>query len=141
MIVAGLALAFTVGFAAGLRTFTAPAVISFWRHMPLWAGVFTAGAVLEDVLDKLPRTPSRLGPLGLILRCVSAAACAVVLVGGVAAAALGIVGALAGAYTGSGYRSIVGRARLPDWPFALLEDAAALGLALFTAHAARLLGG
>jgi uncharacterized membrane protein len=141
MLFAGLALAFVIGFAVGLRTFTAPAVLSFSRHMAVWAWLFTAAALFEDVMDKLPKTPSRLGPLGLTLRCISGGACAAVLVGGVAATALGIAGALAGAYTGAGYRSIINRARLPDLPFALLEDAAALALSLFGVHAASLTGG
>src|SRR6185437_9133356 len=76
-------LAFLIGFIAGLRSLTAPAVVSWaarlgWIHLensPLaffgaavtpW--IFTVLAIAELVSDQLPRTPSRKAPPGFIAR-------------------------------------------------------------------------
>jgi uncharacterized membrane protein len=77
-----------IGIVAGLRSFTAPAAVSWaaylgWlelRGSPLsfmgarWAVViFTLLALVEYIGDLLPRTPSRTAPGPLIARMVSGA--------------------------------------------------------------------
>jgi len=75
-----LVFAFLIGFFAGLRSLTAPAVTAWAAHLdwlkvpsPLsWMGtataaiLFTLFALVELVTDKLPKTPSRTAPPGLI---------------------------------------------------------------------------
>src|SRR5262245_66202375 len=77
-------LAFLIGFFAGLRSLTAPAVTAWAVHLG-WmklqgqlalmgsipaVAIFTLLAVMELVADKLPKTPSRKAPLGLVARIV-----------------------------------------------------------------------
>ena len=88
-----LLLAVLVGFFVGLRSLTPPAVIAWTAHLgrlklqgPLaWIGttpvvvIFTLLALMELVVDKLPTTPNRTAPRGLIARIVMgglAGACA-----------------------------------------------------------------
>jgi uncharacterized membrane protein len=147
-----LALAFGIGVVAGLRSMTAPAVVSWaarlgWldvSHTPLavlgfaWTPyILTVLAVGELVADKLPMTPSRKlpGPFG-----------ARIVLGGLSGAALAAgggqswtIGAMAGALGGiagtlGGYRARTGLVRalkLPDFVIALLEDLVAVGGGLF----------
>ena len=79
-----LLLAFLIGFFAGLRSLTAPAATAWavylgWLKLdrPLaligslpGVAIFTLLALVELVADKLPRTPSRTAPPGLIARIV-----------------------------------------------------------------------
>jgi uncharacterized membrane protein len=78
-------LSFLLGFVDGLRSLTAPAIVCWaarlgWLH---FAGtkfafidhrstlmVFTLLAIIELVVDKLPNTPARTAPVGLIARIV-----------------------------------------------------------------------
>jgi uncharacterized membrane protein len=141
-------LAFLIGVIAGLRSLTAPAVVAWAAHRnwidlhgsPLsFMGstaavvVFSLGAVGELIADKLPSTPSRLKPPGLIARIVlgglsgsamapstsqSMALCAV----------LGAAGGIAGAFAGYEVRTRLVRALgVPDFFIACLEDAVAIG--------------
>jgi len=79
-----LLLAFFIGFFGGLRSLTAPAATA-WAVYLGWlkierplsligslpaVGILTLLAVVELVADKLPRTPSRTAPPGLIARIV-----------------------------------------------------------------------
>ena len=72
--------AFLIGLVAGLRTFTAPAAVSWAAYLgwlpldgtplaflghPVTPYVFTALALLEFVGDQLPSTPSRKVPMQL----------------------------------------------------------------------------
>src|SRR5438874_13476783 len=81
-----LLLALLIGGVAGLRTFTAPAVVSWaaslgWLPLagtPLafmgsvWAvGILTVLAFVELVIDQLPSAPSRKAPGGFGARIVS----------------------------------------------------------------------
>jgi uncharacterized membrane protein len=112
-----------------------PAPLRLLRTRPGRIAIATAAAG-EIVADKLPRTPSRLSPPTLAGRLVSGA-----LVGALAAgradrrgtlyaAGAGVLGAGAGAYAGATYRKVaVQRTGTPDLPWALVEDAAAAGLA------------
>jgi uncharacterized membrane protein len=116
----GLALAFGIGFAAGLRSLTAPAAVSWAAHLgwidlqdsrlgfmgsTVTVVVLTLAALLEYVADLLPTTPRRTMPGPLIGRMVLggfSGACLMVsagqswLLGAVAGAIGGLVGAFAG---------------------------------------------
>lgn len=154
-----LVLAFLIGLFTGLRSFTPAAVVAWAAHVgwinlapPLaWMGsapaavIFTLLALAELVADKLPSTPNRTAPAGLIARCVLGAltgACmgmaAGVLAIGAAAdmgvgAALGVAGALAGAFGGFQARTrLVKALGTRDLVVALLEDVITIGGSLFT---------
>ena len=81
-------LALGIGFVAGLRSLTAPAVVAWAAHVgwinlhgsplsfmgSIWAvGIFTVLALVEFVADQLPSTPSRTAPVGLSARIVTGA--------------------------------------------------------------------
>jgi uncharacterized membrane protein len=146
-----LLLAFLIGLCAGLRSLTPPAAVAWAVHLgwlrlarPLsLVGsipaviILSLLAVTEIVLDKLPNTPSRTAPPGLIARIVTGGftgAC--VSVGGgksaLVGAGLGVIGGLVGCF--GGYHA---RARLvkslgqPDFNIALVEDLIAIGGSLF----------
>jgi uncharacterized membrane protein len=149
-----LALAFSIGVVAGLRSLTAPAVVAWAAHLgwinlhgtPLsfvgsvWAvTIFTLLALAELVADQLPKTPSRTAPVGLSARIVTGAltgACLAV-AGGVTpwlGALAGSLGGIAGAF--GGYHARVGLVRalrVPDFAIAIPEDLIAIGLGLFLA--------
>ena len=123
------AIAFAIGFVAGLRSMMAPAAVAVVKGSPILAAILIAGALVELVFDKLPQTPSRLRPPTLLLRCISGAGSAFFLAGGIVSALLGTVGALAGSYGGAAFRRA-----FPHMPAAFAEDAAAIGLACLTIH-------
>jgi uncharacterized membrane protein len=94
-------------------------------------------ALTELIFDKLPNTPNRTAPPGLIGRIVTAGftgAC-VSLGGGQSAfvgAGLGAIGGIAGSFTGYQARArLVRSLRQPDLYVALLEDLVAIGGSLF----------
>ena len=146
-----LLFAFLIGFFAGLRSLTPPAVTAWaaylgWLKVPSplsWIGtttaavIFTMLALVELVTDKLPKTPSRTAPPGLIARillgglsgaCVASAGVGRILLGVV----LGIVGALAGTYGGYQARTrLVKALGTPDFVIALLEDLVTIGGSLW----------
>ena len=147
-----LALAFGIGVVAGLRALTAPAAVAWaahlgWLHLhdsPLgfiastWAVVlFSALAIFELVGDLLPATPSRTAPAPLAARIISGGFCGACLC--VSAnqslfigAALGAVGAVAGAFAGYGLRKrLVTGLNVKDIFVAIPEDLIAMGLAWF----------
>ena len=147
-----LLLAFQIGGISGLRTFTGPATVAWGAHrnwLNLNATIFafmgsTAAVVIfillalfELVMDKLPSTPSRLRPAGLIGRGVSGALCGACLAGAgtqsmLLGAVLGVAGAIAGAFAGNKTRgSLVKALKVPDFVIALLEDAVAISAGLF----------
>src|ERR1700679_549507 len=83
-----LALVFAIGMIAGLRTFTAPAVVCWGAHLGwlnlqsshlAWMGstvavaIFSILALAEIVNDKLPATSSRLALPSLVIRSLSGA--------------------------------------------------------------------
>jgi uncharacterized membrane protein len=141
------ALAFLIGVIAGLRSLTAPAVVSWaarlgWLHLENTSLAFlgfaatpyilTVLAIGELIADKLPNTPSRKAPPGFIARIVT---------GGLSGAALGaasqamltglvagVVGAVVGTLGGYEFRvRLVKAAGGKDLPIALLEDVIAIG--------------
>jgi hypothetical protein len=132
-----------LGVATGFRSsmaFAGPAVTTPRRRGRL--GLVTgrpgaAASVLavggELVADKLPVTPSRLEGPGLAVRIAAGAGGATALAHREGAhaklpALVGAAGAAAGSYGGYAWRQWAGR-RVPDWQAALVEDAAAVGLA------------
>lgn len=123
--------AFLLGCVAGLRTFTAPAVLWMIRHTSLLAYLLAVAALAEYLVDLLPNVPARtsLGPL--LARIVSGAFCGFGLAWSngtaaiVTAAAAGAIGAVVGAYGGLALRTraiaLFGRV-----PAALAEDLVAI---------------
>jgi uncharacterized membrane protein len=130
-----------LGAATGLRSTVALAALIVRRDQGLPAVLrhpaARPAAVLADagelVMDKLPRTPSRLDPPALAGRLIFAGLAAVVLARSagqppVPAAAVAVAAALAAAKVGHDARAALGR-RLPDPVVAVAEDAVAIGLA------------
>jgi len=140
-------LAFLIGVVAGLRSLTAPAVVSWgarlgWLHLentglaflgaPITPYILSALAIGELISDKLPKTPSRKAPGPFIVRIVIGALCGAALcaasaslIGGLLA---GVLGAVAGTLGGYEFRARLVRAiGGKDLPIALLEDAIAVG--------------
>jgi uncharacterized membrane protein len=144
--------AFGIGVISGLRSFTAPAVTAWavhlgWVHlrgtpfrfMGTVAGVaaFTLLALIELVADKLPGTPSRTAPPGLIARILlgglsGAALAAAAEQAFVTDAVLGALGGVAGAFGGYQARTrLVKALKAPDFVVAIVEDLVAVGCGLF----------
>jgi uncharacterized membrane protein len=140
-----LLLALGIGFIAGLRSLTAPAVVAWaaflkWinlnGHWAAWVGylitviIFSVLAVGELVADKLPKTPARTAPPSFAARIVLGAFAGAVLgsAWGYTWTALGagIVGAVLGTLGGYQARSRLTAAHGHDLPIALLEDAVAV---------------
>jgi len=127
----GLAGPLLFGAATGLRT-TVPLALLAARAAPPPAGALLGVAAAGQlVLDKLPSTPSRLLPSGLILRVVAAS------IGGallgrrnghpLVSALLGAAGAVGGAVLGYSLRQIAQlETATPDLPWAVAEDGASL---------------
>ena len=127
---------------------TAPAVTSLaahWRWFSLQhsglafmgsavaAYLFAAAAIVELVVDKLPKAPSRKELPGLIARIVfgglsGATLCAAANQSVAVGAAVGGLGGVAGAFAGYEVRMrLVKALNVPDFVIALLEDAVAIG--------------
>lgn len=146
-----LLFAFLIGVFTGLRSLTAPAATAWaaylgWlkleRPLSLIGSlpsviIFTILAIGELVADKLPKTPSRTAPMGLIARIVMGALVgACVAAGGgqgaITGALLGAVGGIVGAYAGYQARTrLVKALGTPDIYIALLEDLVAIGGSLW----------
>jgi uncharacterized membrane protein len=146
-----LLLVFLIGFFNGLRSLTPPAVAAWGAHLGwlrlqrslAWiattpaAVIFTLLALLELVADKLPTTPSRTAPPGLIARivlgaltgtCVAMAGAQGVVLG----AAIGVGGALCGTFGGYQVRTrLVKTLGTPDFVVAVLEDLLTIGGSLW----------
>lgn len=125
---------FGIGFVAGLRSMTAPAAIALSAKKPGFARYLVPALALgELVADKLPATPSRKEPLPFAGRIVSGAICGALLGArrGELTAGLfaGAAGAVAGTLGGARVRSALATQLDADLPAALVEDAAAIGLA------------
>ena len=140
-----LLLAILIGIIAGLRSMTAPAVISGaarlgWIHLDsTWLAflgyswtpwILSVAALGELIVDKLPSTPSRKAPPSFIFRIVSGAFSGAAigvsrgsLLLGIVGGAIGaVIGTLGGAAARSALAKIIGK----DLPAALLEDAVAV---------------
>ena len=140
-----MTLAFLIGVLAGLRSLTAPAVTAWaarlgWLSVasPLaWIGALPSAVVLtvlaaaELVADKLPSTPARTAPPGLIARLVTGGFCGMCIAGGLGAL-LGAAGGLVGTF--AGYRARTGLVRglgVPDFVVAIAEDVLAVAGSLW----------
>jgi uncharacterized membrane protein len=94
-------------------------------------------AVAELIVDKLPNTPNRTAPLGLIARIVTGGLTgACVSVGGgrsaLAGAGLGVIGGVVGCFGGYHARArLVKSLRQPDFNVAVVEDLVAIAGSLF----------
>jgi|SRR5579862_8380692 len=129
-----LVVAFALGVVAGLRTFTAPAVLLLARHYTVAGGIVAVLAAGEFVGDLLPNTPSRTTPLPLAARILSGAFVGSFVASGgtlvrVAGGVAGIGGALIGAFVGHNLR-LKAIARIGAIPAGLVEDVVAIGIAL-----------
>jgi len=140
-----LLLALLIGVVAGLRTFTAPAVVSWAAYLgwlPLgntalaflgsvWAvGILSVMVIVESVVDQLPSTASRTVPMQFGARIVTAAlsgaaigaASDLLIAGGIA----GIVGAVIGTLGGLAVRTKLAAALGKNAPAGFIEDAVAI---------------
>jgi len=143
--------AFLIGLFAGLRSLTSPAAVAWAVHLG-WIKlarplsligslpalvILSLLAVTELILDKLPNTPSRTAPPGLIARIVTGGLTgACVSVGGGQSALvgtlLGMIGGVVGCFAGYQIRArLVRFLRQPDFNVALIEDLVAIGGSLF----------
>lgn len=143
-------LAIGIGIVAGLRSLTAPAIVSWGAHLgwinlhdsplsfmgsPIAAGIFTLLAIVELVADKLPKTPARTAPVGLIARVIMGGLCGACLYAAGAAspvpgAVFGIIGALIGTFAGYHIRhALVTKLNVKDILIAVPEDIIAIVLA------------
>ena len=144
-------LACAIGIIAGLRSLTAPAVVSWaarlrwpqlqstplaFMEMTAVAYLFTLLAAGELIADKLPFTPSRLSAGPLAGRLILGALCGSVLQAVshqslLVGAVLGGLGGLLGSYLGYTLRNLTGCERAPTrLGVALAEDVIAIGGAL-----------
>lgn len=129
-----LLLAFVLGLVAGLRSFTAPAVLWLMRHPGPWAIGLGACALVEYAVDQLPNAPPRTSTSGLLARVVSGA-----FVGwmagmaagrsSIAGAIAGAIGAVIGAYGGLAIRVRLSAA-IGNVSSGLLEDVVAIAAAV-----------
>jgi len=152
MVYSVLLLCFLIGCVAGLRSMMAPAIVCAaaylrWIHLegtPLsWMdtmialSVWTLFAIGELIVDKLPQTPARTMPVGLIARAVTGglSGAALALSGGKsmgAGALLGAAGGLASAFAGYYIRrGLVVQTKLPDFVVAVVEDLLAISGGLY----------
>ena len=141
-------LCFFIGFTAGLRSLTPPAVLCWstflgrlhfgWGKFaligsPLAVAFTTLLACGELIADKLPRTPARTKPIGLAARVFTGSVCAIALSNTAGAnwywgTIIGSIGAIAGAFAGyHARRVLVVRVGRPDLIVAIAEDVIAIG--------------
>jgi uncharacterized membrane protein len=136
-----------LGFVTGLRTMTSFAVLcwfayfgylsvddtwAFWTAKLVTVVIITLCALGEYIADKLPNTPNRTAPVGLIARLLFGGLTGATAATGLGGSAiegiiLGSLGAILGAFVGFHFRrSLVERTGWPDWVVALGEDAVAI---------------
>jgi uncharacterized membrane protein len=144
------AFALGLGFAAGLRAFTPPAVVAWAAHLgwlnlnnsPLaFMGsiitvvIFSLLALFELFADLQPTTPKRTAPFPLTARILTGGLCGACLCAAsnqslIIGAILGGVGGLIGAFAGYKIRrKLVAALNVKDIFIAVLEDLVTIGLA------------
>jgi uncharacterized membrane protein len=145
-----------LGCLTGLRSLTPTAVVCWSAHLgwlnfagtklafidrPVTLILLTLLAVGELIADKLPKTPARTAPPGLIARVVFGGLCGVALAtsaGGeiLVPAIAGVAGALIGTFAGYKTRhTLVFQAHVPDFAVAIAEDVIAVaGSLLIVSH-------
>ena len=141
-----------IGFAAGLRSLTPPAVVAWAAHLS-WLNlsnsplafmgsiiavvIFSLLAVFELIVDLLPSTPRRTAPMPLIARIFmgglcGASVCAAsnqsLIIGTILGALGGVIGAFAGYQV---RRKLVAALNIKDAFMGFLEDLITIGLACF----------
>ncbi len=147
-----LLLALIIGIVDGLRSLTAPALVSWAAHLgwlnlqgtPLAfmgsvaaVAIFTLLAIVELVGDVMPKTPARTTPVPLTARIIMGGLCGACLYAAAAqslavGAVLGIIGALIGTYAGYHLRkALVNGLKVKDVMIAIPEDIVAIGIAYF----------
>jgi uncharacterized membrane protein len=133
-----------LGVAVGARSLIGPALLSLTAGASgrgVRPGVVCLAATGELVGDKLPQTPSRAEPPGLLARGVSALVCGAVLARRrgdppVSAAIAALAGAAAGVGLGVWWRGTgAGRLGVPPLAAAFTEDAFAVSLAALACRA------
>ncbi len=144
----GYVLVLMLGVLTGLRTMTpmavlcwfayvpghipseAPLMLTGWRSFASYLAspvVFSLAAIGEFIGDKLPKTPSRTSPVGLLGRIVFGVFIGVLIaprVGGhhYLKGITGGIGAVLGTYGGWWLRTRLSERIGKDWPIANLED-------------------
>jgi uncharacterized membrane protein len=144
-----LVLALAIGIIAGLRTMTAPTVVSWaarlgrlhltstglaflgYAYTP-W--ILTPLAIFELITDQLPTTPSRTMPVqfggrlltGALSGGAIGASSGILVIGAIS----GLVGAVIGTLGGGAVRGRLAAAVGNDHPAAIIEDIVAIGGAL-----------
>jgi uncharacterized membrane protein len=126
--------AVAIGVACGSRTFVVPAVLACrgrWgdRRVAIVVPLLSAG---ELVADKLPATPPRSEPPGLAGRIASAAASGAAVAGAPGAMIAAAVAGVATFALQRGRAALGRRTGIPDPALGALEDAIALGLAVWS---------
>lgn len=150
-----------IGTVAGMRSMTAPAIISRlagaagvavdktgvdFLESPIIPRVMSVLAIGEVIADKLPFIPSRIAPFPLVTRALSGATSGAVLCASkkrspVLGAIFGAAGAVAGSYAAYALRKrIVKSLHVPDTIVAVAEDALAIGTGTMVASKLRTLG-
>ena len=146
-------LAILIGITAGLRAMTPLAAISWgaylgWIDLSATPAAFlgniiaviiiTLLAIGELVTDQLPNTPSRKVPMHFGARVVLGALTGALLMPGswIIGALLGAVGAIIGTLAGAEVRASLAKAFGRDLPAALIEDVAAIVLAVLVVYLA-----
>jgi uncharacterized membrane protein len=139
---------FSVGIISGLRSLTAPAVVS-WAARLGWLDlsgtrlsflgsrtaiiILSSLALAELVADKLPKTPKRTNLVPLVFRAITGAFSSLTLCASahqslLVGTILGVLGSIAGAFAGYEIRHrLVEAFGLPDFRVALAEDLVAIG--------------
>ena len=146
------AFALGIGFTAGLRSLTPPAVVAWAAHLgwlnlnnsPLaFMGstialiIFSLLALFELFVDLQPSTPKRTAPVPLGARILTGALCGACICAAsnqslIIGAILGAVGGVIGAFAGYEIRRrLVTALNVKDIFIALLEDLITIGLACF----------
>lgn len=143
-------LAVGIGFVAGLRSLTAPAVVAWAAHLgwlnlhgsslafmgsTMAVALFSFPAIGELIADKFPAIPKRTAPAPLIARIVTGGLCGACICAAagkplVAGALLGALGGIIGAFVGYDVRRRLDL-HIKDLVVAICEDLVAVALALF----------
>jgi uncharacterized membrane protein len=147
-----LVFALGIGFAAGLRSLTPPAVVAWAAHFG-WLNlnnsalafmgsiiavvIFSLLALFELFADTQPSTPKRTALVPLTARIVTGSLCGACLCAAgnqllILGAILGAVGGIIGAFAGYEIRrKLVTALNIKDIFIALMEDLVTIGLACF----------
>jgi uncharacterized membrane protein len=141
-----------IGIVAGLRSMTAPAIVSWGVYLGalglqgtrlefmgsiVAVVIFSLFAVSELIVDKLPMTPKRTKGPPFVVRILMGALCGTCFYASVSqsmliGAVLGVLGALIGTFAGYEIRRrVVSSLNIKDIFVALAEDLVAIGLACF----------